>query len=91
MVLKVFMENCIVICDSGNFCVKLSDLLAKEGYYSEVTSTPCKLSVGGCSYSVKFSCGIRDKVREIAGKNKINLKAAYRIEPQLLKNNYVLL
>ena len=85
------MGDCIVVCDSGNYCVKLSDLLSKEGYYSEVTSTPCRLASGGCSYSVKFSCGLYDKIAELAGKNKINLRAAYRIEPQLLKNNYVLL
>lgn len=83
------MNNCIVICDSGNYSMKLSSLLSKEGYHSEVTSTPCKLASGGCSYSVKFSCGIFDKVSEIAQKNGINIKAAYEIEPQLLKNNYI--
>ena len=83
------MENCIVICDSGNFCMRLSDLLSKEGYYNEVTSTPCKLASGGCSYSVKFSCSLYNKVKEVAARNRINIRQAYKVDPQLLKNNYV--
>ena len=83
------MRDCILICDSGNYCLRLSSLLAKEGYHSEVTSTPCKLASGGCSYCVKFSGGIYEKVVDIAKKNGINIKAVYEIEPQLLKNNYI--
>jgi len=83
------MNSCIVVCDSGNYSIRLSDLLAKEGYYSEVISTPCKLASGGCSYSVKFSCNLYEKLIEIAEANNINIRAAYRIEPQLLKNNYI--
>lgn len=83
------MNSCIVVCESGNYSMRLSELLAKEGYYSEVTSTPCKLASGGCSYSVKFSCGILNEVMDVAAKNGIKIKAAYEIEPQMLKNNYI--
>ena len=82
--------DCIVTCDSGNYCMRLSSLLNKEGYHSEVTSTPCKLAKGGCSYSVKFSCDLYDKVAAVAKNNNINIKAAYRIEQKHLKNDYVL-
>jgi len=70
--------------------MRLLNLLNKEGCHSEVTSTPCKLAKGGCSYSVKFSCDLYDKVADVAKRNSINIKAAYRIEPKLLKNDYVL-
>ena len=83
------MKECIVICDSGNYCMRLQSLLQKEGYYSEVTSTPCKLASGGCSYCVKISLSVYKILLEIARVNNINIKAAYEIEPQLLKNNYI--
>jgi len=82
--------DCIVTCESGNYCMRLSSLFNKEGYHCEVTSTPCKLAKGGCSYCVKFSCDLYDKVVSVAKKNKINLTSAYRIEQRHLRNDYVL-
>lgn len=83
------MNHCIFICDSGNYAIKLSRELTKEGCNSEVTSTPCKLATGGCSYCVKCNCAQRELVQQVAKKQNIRIRAAYEVRPELLKNNYI--
>ena len=83
------MSPCIFICDSGNYAIKLSRELAKEGCNSEVTSTPCKLATGGCSYCVKCDCAKQETVRRVAQKHGISIRAAYEVRTELLKNNYI--
>ncbi len=83
------MNPCIFICDSGNYAIKLSKLLEKEGYYSEVTSTPCKLATGGCSYCVKCGCNLLETVKRVAKENGIQVRNIYEVRPELLKNNYI--
>ena len=85
------MRDYIALCESSNYAMKLSYLLSKEKYYGEVVSTPFRLASEGCGYSVRFAESIYEKVREIARNNSIKIKAVYEIEPQMLKNNYILL
>jgi hypothetical protein len=81
--------NCLAICKSGNYALKLCNLLEKAGYYCEVTSTPCRLAREGCSYCIKFSYDIFDNVRMIADQYGITIVAAYRIEKNVTSNKYI--
>lgn len=83
------MNPCIFICDSGNYAIKLSKRLEQQGYYSEVTSTPCKLATGGCSYCVKCAGNLLETVKRVAKENNIRIRAIYEVRPELLKNNYI--
>lgn len=80
--------DCLIICKSGNFALKLSDLASRSGYYCEVASTPCKLAKEGCSYCIKFNCENFDKIKELAESNNIDVSRAYKIEKGLSSNKY---
>lgn len=81
--------DCLAICESGNFALKLCDKLDKKGFYCEVASTPCKLAKEGCSYCIKFSNSIYDDVIATAKEAGIKIVMTYKIEKGLTSNNYI--
>ena len=80
----------LAICDSGNYAIKLCSILERQ-IDCEVVATPCKLAREGCSYCLKFNYEDYNYVKKVAAENGIRLRAAYKIEQQLLKNNYLML
>lgn len=81
--------DCIAIMDSGNYALKLCNILERKGYAFEVVSTPCQIAKGGCSYCLKLPLEYMDMVLQEAIINKIVIREIYRVEPQLMKNKYV--
>ncbi|MGE5613056.1 MAG: DUF3343 domain-containing protein [Bacillota bacterium] len=79
----------IAIVDSGNYALKLAAILEKKGYFFEVASTPCHIAKSGCSYCLKFPLEYKDLVLREAFLNKIVIREIYKIEPQLMHNNYI--
>lgn len=79
----------IAILDSGNYALKLSAALEKKGYFFEVMSTPCHIAKGGCSYCLKFPLEYKELVLKEALLNKIVIREIYKVEPQLMHNNYI--
>lgn len=65
--------------DSGNYVLRIFDILANKGYVFEVVSTPCKIAKGGCAYSLKFPAEYLDIVEETAIMNGIRIKEIYEI------------
>lgn len=80
--------DCIAITDSGNFTLKLCNILARKGYVFEVISTPCQIARNGCSYCMKFPLEFRDMVLQEAILNNIAVREMYSMEKQFTKNKY---
>lgn len=80
--------DAIAIMDSGNYALKLCTILEKRGYVFEVTSTPCQIAKGGCSYCLKFPIEFKDLVLQEALFNKITIREIYQVEQQFTKNKY---
>jgi hypothetical protein len=81
--------DAIAIVDSGNYALKLCSILEEKGYFFEVISTPCHIAKSGCSYCLKFPLEYKELVLKEALLNKIVIREIYKIEPQLMHNNYV--
>jgi len=79
----------VATLDSGNYALKLSSILEKKGYVFEVVPTPCQIAKGGCGYCLKFPLEYKDIVLQEALFNKIVIREIYKIEPHLMKNDYV--
>lgn len=78
----------IAIMDSGNYALKLCNILEKKGYVFEVTSTPCHIAKNGCSYCLRFPLEFRDMILQEALLNNITIREIYKVIPQLTKNKY---
>jgi hypothetical protein len=87
---KLSVENmdCIAIMDSGNFALKLYNILARKGYVFEVVSTPCQIARNGCSYCLMFPMEFKDMVLQEAALNKVAVREMYSVEKQFTKNKY---
>lgn len=81
--------DAIAVTDSGNYAMRLCSVLERKGYVFEVISTPCQIAKYGCSYCLKFPLEYKDLVLQEALFNRINIREIYKVEPQLMKNNYV--
>lgn len=79
----------IAIFDSGNYAIKICTILERKGYVFEVTSTPCQIAKGGCSYCLRFPLQFKDMLLQEALLNNIAIREIYRVEPQLTKNKYI--
>lgn len=78
----------VAVMTSGNFALRLADVLAKEGYFFEVIATPCKIAIGGCGYSIKFPLEFKDQLLGAAKANNIPVVSIYKVIPGITKNNY---
>jgi hypothetical protein len=81
--------HAIAILDSGNYALKLCSILEKKGYIFEVVPTPCHIAKNGCGYCLKFPLEYKELVLQEALLNKLVIREIYKIEPQLMKNNYI--
>ncbi len=79
----------IAILDSGNYALKLCSILEKKGYVFEVVPTPCHIAKSGCGYCLRFPIEYKDLVLHQALLNKLVIREIYKVEPQLMKNNYI--
>lgn len=79
----------IAITDSGNYALKLCSILENKGYVFEVTSTPCQIAKGGCSYCLRFPLEYKELVLQQAHINGITIREIYRAERQHMKYKYV--
>jgi len=79
----------IAILDSGNYALKLCSILERKGYVFEVVPTPCHIAKNGCGYCLRFPLEYKEIVLQEALLNKLVIREIYKIEPHLLKNNYV--
>lgn len=79
----------IALLDSGNFALKLANILGRKGYVFEVVSTPCQLARNGCSYCLRFPLEYKDIVLQEAMLNNLVIREIYRVENQVTKNKYV--
>ena len=79
----------IAIMDSGNYTLKLCNILEKKGYVFEVTSTPCHIAKNGCSYCMRFPLEYMDMVLQEALLNNIAIREIYRVVPQFNRNKYI--
>jgi len=78
----------IALMDSGNYALKLCNILEKKGYIFEVTSTPCHIAKNGCSYCLRFPLEYMDMILKEASNNHIAVREIYKVIPQLTKNKY---
>jgi len=79
----------IAILDSGNYALRLCSILERKGYVFEVVPTPCHIAKNGCGYCLKFPLEYKELVLREALLNNLVIREIYKIEPQLMKNNYV--
>jgi hypothetical protein len=75
--------------DSGNYALKLCSILERKGYVFEVTSTPCQISKGGCSYCLRFPLAYKELVLQQAHMNNITIREIYKVEREVMKYKYV--
>ncbi len=80
--------NGIAIMDSGNYALKLCNILEKKGYVFEVISTPCHIAKNGCSYCLRFPLEFKEFILQEARLNQIAVREIYRVEPQITRNKY---
>lgn len=80
--------DAIALMDSGNYALKLCNILEKKGYIFEVTSTPCHIAKNGCSYCLKFPLEYKDMVIREAMYNNVYIREIYKVIPQITKNKY---
>lgn len=79
---------CLGIYDSGNYAYRICTIFEKSGYVFEVVSIPCRIAKTGCGHCLKFSEEYLEMIVDESKKNKIPVREAYRIIPQLNKNKY---
>jgi ribosomal protein S8 len=79
----------IAIMDSGNQALMLCRVLERKGYVFEVTSTPCQIAKGGCSYCLRFPLKYKDLVLQQAQINNITIREIYRVERNQMKYKYI--
>jgi len=79
----------IAIFDSGNYALRLCNILERKGYVFEVIATPCQIAKTGCGYSLKFPLRYMDMVLQEARLNGLRVREIYRVERQVPKNKYV--
>lgn len=78
----------IALMDSGNYVLKLCDILEKKGYVFEVVSTPCHIARNGCSYCLKFPMEFKDMILQEALLNKLVIREIYQVKHHLNRNIY---
>lgn len=79
----------IAITDSGNYTLKLCNILERKGYVFEVTSTPCHIATSGCSYCLRFPLEFKELVLQEALANNIVIREIYKVVPQITRNRYI--
>lgn len=78
----------IALLDSGNYVLRLCDILERQGYVFEVISTPCQIAKNGCGYCLKFPGQYIDKVLDTAASNNIAVREVFELIPGFNRNRY---
>lgn len=79
---------CLAIFDSGNYAIRLCNILERKGYVFEVISIPCKIAKEGCGYCLRLPIKHKDMVIKEGFSNGVPVREVYEIISELTRNRY---
>lgn len=71
-------ESIIISFDSANFAMQTESVLKGEGIALVMMPTPREITLS-CGLSIKISVDNLDKIYELVDKNRIKIKALYKL------------